>query len=578
MSGPAADALTSVFQRTLTDGASRTPQLDVVGGLVRNSCNELAQVAVGSYQREGDSSKTAAVNPPVVRWSYASITKTLVGVVMQILMANESLPEISWNDKLHQWLPLAAGTAYENASLLDVASHTACLIPEGAPRTQEVTQEAWQQLAVSLPAYRTVMVNNSLHHPPLANCTPELNTEMNYVHWDGVEILALIEETISGMDFRALTKTLIFDPLGMSSAEVVDGNAAGGLRATLSDLGIYGQWLLDGYNNQPDAVAKTGLKHQDFVDLLSPIQKHGVEQAYGRTFSIYSRDGRRVAGHGGCLGASFDILLDDNLVTLFAFTPEDAAWKTCDLTENWAGLLWPTMSGMYSAFTACDRRPSHLCNATPVDSTTLTCKLTDNFNLDSSTLDVPFKKTSCREEDFADRVTEALSTYSATYVERWGKAFVLLDDCQWSIVSYWPDPCVSLRESFKLCAENNWDCGAYMVGNHTYNPSDFPCRCGVFVPGSCSQQPPLQCASGAATADINTTCLLSDPSPTTSSPTTEASSPTTEASSPTTKAPGPSTGTSTAPNFNASGNGLASANGQRSAVLSLSFWLVISLR
>ena len=76
--------------------ASRTPQLDVVGGLVRNSCNELAQVAVGSYQREGDSSKTAAVNPPVVRWSYASITKTLVGVVMQILMANESLPEISW--------------------------------------------------------------------------------------------------------------------------------------------------------------------------------------------------------------------------------------------------------------------------------------------------------------------------------------------------------------------------------------------------------------------------------------------------------------------------------------------------
>ena len=82
--------------------------------------------------------------------------------------------------------------------------------------------------------------------------------------------------------------------------------------------------------------------------------------------------------------------------------------------------------------------------------------------MDSSTLDVPFKKTSCREEDFADRVTEALSTYSATYVERWGKAFVLLDDCQWSIVSYWPDPCVSLRESFKLCAENNWDCGAYL--------------------------------------------------------------------------------------------------------------------
>ena len=76
--------------------ASLSPQLGVVGGLVRNSCKELAQAAVGSYRREGASSKTAAVSPPAVRWGYASITKTLVGVVMQMLMANESLPRISW--------------------------------------------------------------------------------------------------------------------------------------------------------------------------------------------------------------------------------------------------------------------------------------------------------------------------------------------------------------------------------------------------------------------------------------------------------------------------------------------------
>ena len=66
------------------------------GALVRNRCGELAHAAVGSYQRSGASSKTAAVNPPVVRWGYASITKTLVGVVMQMLMANQSLPLISW--------------------------------------------------------------------------------------------------------------------------------------------------------------------------------------------------------------------------------------------------------------------------------------------------------------------------------------------------------------------------------------------------------------------------------------------------------------------------------------------------
>ena len=55
------------------------------------------EASLGSYQRKGASEKTAAANPPEqLRWGYASITKTVVGVVMQMLMANSSLPEISW--------------------------------------------------------------------------------------------------------------------------------------------------------------------------------------------------------------------------------------------------------------------------------------------------------------------------------------------------------------------------------------------------------------------------------------------------------------------------------------------------
>ena len=167
------------------------------------------------------------------------------------------------------------GTFYENASLLDVASHTACLKPDGAPTSQEMLAEHWQRtLEAGFPGGRAVWVNNTLHYPPTpSNCTPELNTETGYVHVDGVQILALIEESISGLDFKTLAKTLVFDPLGMSSAEVVDANPAGGLRATLHDLALYGQWLVDGYNNYPDAVAKTLLKHHDFVDLMSPVSK-----------------------------------------------------------------------------------------------------------------------------------------------------------------------------------------------------------------------------------------------------------------------------------------------------------------
>ena len=80
------------------------------------------------------------------------------------------------------------------------------------------------------------------------------------------------------MDFGTLAKTLIFDPLNMKGAEIIDANPAGGLWASLSDLGIYGQWLVQGYNGRPEALAKTLLKQQDFVDLLSPITKSPAEQ------------------------------------------------------------------------------------------------------------------------------------------------------------------------------------------------------------------------------------------------------------------------------------------------------------
>lgn len=100
MSGPAHESLSSMLQEALVEGATLAPALEVAGALARNTCGEIAQVAKGTYQRAGASSKTPAANPPNIRWGYASITKTLVGVVMQMIIANQSLPQISW--KLNQ--------------------------------------------------------------------------------------------------------------------------------------------------------------------------------------------------------------------------------------------------------------------------------------------------------------------------------------------------------------------------------------------------------------------------------------------------------------------------------------------
>ena len=96
MSGPAHESLSSLLQEALVEGATLTPALEVAGALARNTCGEIAHVAKGTYQRAGASSKTPAANPPNIRWGYASVTKTLVGVVMQMIIANQSLPQISW--------------------------------------------------------------------------------------------------------------------------------------------------------------------------------------------------------------------------------------------------------------------------------------------------------------------------------------------------------------------------------------------------------------------------------------------------------------------------------------------------
>ena len=164
---------------------------------------------------------------------------------------------------------------------------------------------------------------------------------------------------------------------------------------------------------------------------------------------------------------------------------------------------------------ACDRRPDPLCNTTTVDGTSLTCKVTASFPRDPSLLDVPYKTTSCREEAFAEGVKEALSTYRTTAVDLWSKAFVLVDGCQWAIAYYMLDPCESMRESFKLCAQYKVTCGVYMIGNLTYNPSDFPCRCGSLVRSCQSSQ-----ACETTTAQINTSCLVTDTAATTISTTT----------------------------------------------------------
>eukprot|EP00913_Durusdinium_trenchii_P030013 g28125.t1 len=133
------------------------------------------------------------------------------------------------------------------------------------------------------------------------------------------------------------------------------------------------------------------------------------------------------SGHGGCLGAFLELAPTENLIHIVAFFPEDADWVvSCDTMWHTSEVLGRAKQSLGEAFTACRQRPAHLCSSSPV-ATSLSCEITENLTLDESTLDAPYKRSTCREEDLTAAVKEALDAYRA--VDFSTKAFVVPEGC-----------------------------------------------------------------------------------------------------------------------------------------------------
>jgi hypothetical protein len=102
---------------------------------------------------------------------------------------------------------------------------------------------------------------------------------------------------------------------------------------------------------------------------------------------------------------------------------------------------------------------------------TWTWKLTDYFPLESSTLDVPYKATSCRKKKLCRQGEgRTLSHLLRNWPGFWSKVFVVTDDYQWAISFYMLDPCEPMRESFNFCAKSNVTCGVYFIVHDAYAP------------------------------------------------------------------------------------------------------------
>lgn len=100
-----------------------------------------------------------------------------------------------------------------------------------------------------------------------------------------------------------------------------------------------------------------------------------------------------------------------------------------------------------------------------------------------------------------------LETYRAVAFST--KAFVVPEGCWGGIQTYQQDPCASIYEGFQYCAENNWDCGVFLVNNESYSAEDWPCRCGVSVPkAACSTSGEISCNISRPSQEINSSCLI----------------------------------------------------------------------
>ena len=119
--------------------------IPMIGAAISDGCGTIATGSVGKYQVCGTvdqcnlakhnandpEAEAPAVPLETTKYWWASITKTLGALLLQ--QAVKEGVGFSWNDKLSKYFPGAANDpAFRDATVLSVASHTACMHGRGS--------------------------------------------------------------------------------------------------------------------------------------------------------------------------------------------------------------------------------------------------------------------------------------------------------------------------------------------------------------------------------------------------------------------------------------------------------------
>ena len=131
-SGTGDDAtLRNIFKGAIAASKKSIPSdpMPMLAGVVSGTCGELAIASVGEYRaKDGAVVKVPATPPPDLKLIWASITKTLGAMLIQVAIKEGY--DVTWNDKISKFLPHVESTQFKDVTILAVASHTACLDTE----------------------------------------------------------------------------------------------------------------------------------------------------------------------------------------------------------------------------------------------------------------------------------------------------------------------------------------------------------------------------------------------------------------------------------------------------------------
>jgi hypothetical protein len=313
--------LLNIIRRKYAD--SQTNDLNpipMIASSIGGGCGMIASASIGKYTIN-DGQQISVPSKPNSNYTlnYASITKTLWAMVLQIAIKEGK--NFHWNDKISKFIPVASSTDFKDASVLSIASHTACMHTHwmpSAPQSKSFNSKYPNDPLGSSHAWYHAYIDEELLNGKRSDCiiSPNDPPDHLYVHDGGAIILMYITTLLYQLNYEDVLRNKIFTPLEMHSAYIRAG-PSGGLDASIQDMTRYGRFILSGYRGELELASKHPfskealnlLRQEDFISLFTPLTGQ-VKHPFGKVWITHQIWNQNKISSNGCRGATIHVDAD----------------------------------------------------------------------------------------------------------------------------------------------------------------------------------------------------------------------------------------------------------------------------